>query len=811
MYVAGFPRSGNTWLCYLLAYCLNTEYDDIDDPGIHPGDEYQRSYVKGGLQHPSFISEVGRVLKTHGLQIDNGGNVPVVYLVRDGRDVMVSYYFYINSQEGREVNDFDRAAFTSFVMQYTPQWILHVRTWLLQNPAAVVRYEDLHVITGETLSSLFARLGVDVSPPVIEKALDIFNFTRLSNRKAGEEDIKSFFRKGVVGDWKNYFSDSDSEYFQVIAGDILGMLGYSNVNSSDVKTQGLRPSKYREKAVFHARPIKVLHLCTHDYGGAGKAVYRLHKGLQEIGIDSTMLVLNKKSADSTVRVSPDDFSEDIVSCPDVPICDSPLWFKQANRWNALLSKLYPNRPDGLEIFTDAQSDVRLDLVKEVQEADIINLHWVAGMMDYSKAPLAIGEKVIVWTLHDMNPFTGGCHYAGTCEKYKKSCGACPQLGSESDIDLTRHIWKQKFNAYQGLNINIVTPSHWLGKCASESTLFADFPVNVIPNGLPLGVFKPYPKSEARKVLKIPESAKVVLFGADSIVNKRKGFKYLVDSLNKLAEKSRHDNIVLTFGHLPKGLKISSRYPVLNLGLITNEDHLAMVYSAADVFVIPSIEDNLPNTVIEAMSCGVPVVGFDVGGIPDMIEHKKTGYLVKAEDISGLTEGIDWVLSSYHSGTNLSDKCFEKVAQEYALETQAKAYMALYKDLLSSNKYLKVSEKEAFALNQEGEDLFMEGDLKGALNAFAKAIEIAPDFATAHNNLGVLCWQQGKVKEALVHFTKALKINPDEHDTILNCGNVLTSLGRDEAARKLYMSYLRANPDDEKIAELLSYHDGRIKI
>ena len=232
---------------------------------------------------------------------------------------------------------------------------------------------------------------------------------------------------------------------------------------------------------------KIVHLCMQDFGGAGNAAYRLHKGLLEIGVDSTMLVVNKRSGDLSVKVLPIDYSSGMANCLDVSAYNSPLWHQQSVRWKKLMLE-YPGRPDGLEVFTDAVSDVRLDRVREIQEADIINLHWVAGTMDWPRAHLAIGNKPVVWTLHDMNPFTGGCHYAGDCKKYMEGCGACPQLGSNIHDDLSHTVWEQKWKTCQNLNINVVTPSRWLGKCASESKLFSRFPVQIIPYGFPLDTF-----------------------------------------------------------------------------------------------------------------------------------------------------------------------------------------------------------------------------------------------------------------------------------------------------------------------------------
>jgi FkbM family methyltransferase len=431
---------------------------------------------------------------------------------------------------------------------------------------------------------------------------------------------------------------------------------------------------------------KVVHICTQDFGGAGKAAYRLHKGLQKVGVDSTMLVVNKQSGDPSVKVFPSEYLGSVKQSLNIPSYGSPLWRQQMLRWQNELTK-YPNRPGGLEMFTDALSDIQLEQVQEIRDADIINLHWVAGSLDYPNAPLALRDKQIVWTLHDMNPLTGGCHYSGDCEKYQERCGACPQLGSNIQEDLARQNWDQKFYAFQNLDLNIVTPSKWLADCASKSSLLSKFPITVMPYGFPLDTFKPYPKSDIRKPLNIPENARVILFGADSIVNARKGFVYLLEAIKRLPLNKEFTTVVLTFGGFPEGLQIETKHKIYNLGSIADENKLALAYSAADVFVIPSLEDNLPNTVVEAMACGVPVVGFDIGGIPDMIVHKKNGFLARPRDIDSLLEGIEWAISPPNGGKNISAFCREPVETKYALEVQANAYKEMY-DAIIKKQSLK---------------------------------------------------------------------------------------------------------------------------
>ncbi|GAB1409753.1 hypothetical protein MASR1M90_09070 [Desulfovibrionales bacterium] len=411
--------------------------------------------------------------------------------------------------------------------------------------------------------------------------------------------------------------------------------------------------------------MKVVHLCTIDFGGAAKAAYRLHKGLQSTGIDSTMLVVCKKLDDPSVKR---------VACTTVHQIKNQ-WPSLMQHWNNILTA-YPNRPKGIEIFTDTFSSLNLLEINDIKEADIINLHWVAGMFDYKHAAQAFVGKKIVWTLHDMNPFTGGCHYAGTCTAYTSVCGACPQLGSADRDDLANHVFKIKAETYRKLDLTIVTPSKWLGSCSAGSTLFGRFRHEVIPNGFPLDTFKPMDRKTIRDHFSISDDTRVVLFGADSIVNQRKGFALLLKALAELSKMDcKHKLVLAVFGALQNSEKIPCAFPVLTFDFVSNENDLAALYNLADVFVVPSLEDNLPNTVVESLGCGTPVASFAIGGIPDMVDHKKTGYLAQPGNASDLATGIRWSLNEAPRQIRMA--CRNKAESFFALQTQAANYKKLY--------------------------------------------------------------------------------------------------------------------------------------
>ncbi|MFN6155320.1 glycosyltransferase family 4 protein [Anabaena sp. AL09] len=417
--------------------------------------------------------------------------------------------------------------------------------------------------------------------------------------------------------------------------------------------------------------MKPLLLNTSDIiGGAARAAYRLHQGLKNIGVDSQMLVQNKQSDDYSVIAPVSKLSKGIGKL--TPTLDSiPL-------------QIYPQR----DRSTYSVQWLLDNLAAQVAQInpDVINLHWING--GYLKIEtIAKFNKPIVWTLHDMWAFTGGCHYNGDCMNYTNSCGTCPQLHSNKEKDLSRWIWQRKTKAWQNLNLTIVTPSHWLAKCAASSSLLKDVRIEVIPNGLDTKQYKPIEKSVARSILGLPEDKQLILFGAMSATSDpRKGFNFLQSALQNLSQSGWRERVELVvFGASqpknPTELGFKSHY----LGRLNDDISLSLVYAAADVFLAPSVQDNLPNTVMESLACGTPCVAFDIGGMPDMIEHQQNGYLAKAFDIEDLARGIAWVLEDKHRWVALSQRGREKVENDFTVKAQAEKYISLYQSLIPNKK------------------------------------------------------------------------------------------------------------------------------
>lgn len=407
-------------------------------------------------------------------------------------------------------------------------------------------------------------------------------------------------------------------------------------------------------------------------GGAARAAYRLHTGLREIGVDSKMLVDNKISDDPNVYG------------PEGKINKS--WSKVRPFIDRIPLKLYDWQKTPFHPAWIGRNIIGHELVKKT---DITNLHWIAGgfLSIRGISSLVKLGKPIVWTLHDMWALTGGCHYSGDCEKYIDSCGACPQLNCDKHNDITRKIWRRKKRAYKDLDLTIVTPSRWLAECAKRSSLLSDLKVEVIPNGLNTNIFKPIEKLAARNILNLSKNKKIILIGAMSpTTDRRKGFKYLKEAINKLENMNvfnKDELCLVIFGASHSKSVEKFPFEVKFLGRLHDDFSLALSYSAADVFIIPSLQDNLPNTVMESLSCGTPVVAFNIGGMPDLIEHKKNGYLAKEKDPKDLAIGIKWIIVDDERRKKISVNAREKALREYTLKMQTERYVDLYKALLQN--------------------------------------------------------------------------------------------------------------------------------
>ena len=418
--------------------------------------------------------------------------------------------------------------------------------------------------------------------------------------------------------------------------------------------------------------MNILHLSTFDqHGGAFRAAYRLHKSLNGIGIHSKMLVQRKFSDDPTVN-GPSGWLAGARS----------LWLGAMDRLPLLL---YP----GSQKRAWAVGWFKSSISSRVREAcpDLVHLQWICRGFVPIKV-LAEIRSPLVWTLHDSWAFTGGCHVPGDCLHYRKSCGCCPHLASGKEFDVSRWVWKQKRKYWESANLTVVAPSKWLAQCAKASSLFRDRRVEIIPNSLDTTVFRPVDSNIARLQNRVPPNKAIILVGAaKTLRDKNKGFHLLRPALQRLAANGWAQKAELVvFGEPepkhPPAVGLKATY----VGYVDDDLQLALLYSAAAVFVCPSVQEAFGLTVLEALACATPVVAFNVSGIPDMVEHKKNGYLARPFDTDDLANGIAWVLKDHNRAQLLSARAREKVEQEFALERVARRYASLYRDILTHGTF-----------------------------------------------------------------------------------------------------------------------------
>jgi len=407
--------------------------------------------------------------------------------------------------------------------------------------------------------------------------------------------------------------------------------------------------------------MKILHVVSGSLSsGAARGSYWLHQGLLGNGVDSRILTSSKETyGDNTVTSI------------------------SANKKGKLLTIIREQTDSSLQqlyqyrhrvIFSTGLFGYDFTRTEVYKQADIIHLHWICGGM-VNMRHLAKVKKPLVWTMRDMWPMTGGCHYAMECDRYTASCGTCPQLGSKRQRDLSRLVyWRKK--RYLSRNIKLVGISQWLSDCARKSSLFQDFDVRTIHNNVSTQEFFPIEKSAARHILGVPADRPVVLSGAQDMKSFYKGFDAFLQAEQALASKV----VLLFFGNLDQTTTKSLHQDFLSLGFLHDRVSLRLAYSAADVYVAPSKMEAFGKTLAESMACGTPVVCFDATGPKDIVDHKLNGYLAKPFDTNDLAKGIEWVLDHPDPET-LARSAREKVLREFDSRVVAEKYLKLYEQVL----------------------------------------------------------------------------------------------------------------------------------
>lgn len=408
-------------------------------------------------------------------------------------------------------------------------------------------------------------------------------------------------------------------------------------------------------------------------GGAAVAANRLHQGLLQRGVDSTL---------NTLSAPPSDAGESATQGVQ-QLRWSSHYSDLAKRLQLKCSKAWyrSGRSKTLEIFTDPRVARKTALDSElVKPTTILHLHWISRWLDFSSFFASVPDEVpIVWTLHDMNGFTGGCHHADQCNHFQTGCGNCPQIKHRGSNDLSRKIVQIKQQAYRGKRLHVVTPSHWLADLAAQSELLnGAASIEVIRNGVDTEVFQPREKAASKRALGIDPSQFVIGFGAASLGNPRKGLADLISATERL---SRNPEITaLAFGESKPELEDQMPLNLRSTGFINHPEQQAAIYSAMDVFVLPSWAENLPQTAIESMACGVPVIAYDVGGLPEIVQHHVTGLTSPLRDVEKLASHIELLRNDTETRQRLSTQSRQLILQHYTMQTCVQGYLDLYRRL-----------------------------------------------------------------------------------------------------------------------------------
>lgn len=417
--------------------------------------------------------------------------------------------------------------------------------------------------------------------------------------------------------------------------------------------------------------MKIIHVNQSDtVGGAARAAYRIHRCLVDSGVNSQMRVLRKDSDDASVTGG---FGQN----------SSRIARFIAERLAARARRGFRPADNSLHSPANCSSG----LADEINSAapDVVHLHWITG------GALSVEEigrfgPPVVWTLHDMWGFCGAEHYTddGPTSRFRVGYHKSNAPIEESGNDLNRSTWSRKVKNWTR-PIHIVAPSHWLAECAKSSRLFESWPITVIPNPIAFDVWRPLQKEVARELLGLHPEANVVLMGAfGGLADPRKGGDLALAALGSLVAAGCEAAQLLVFGQSAAAPHSAGPFPLPTqfLGRIHDDLTMAIAYSAADVMLVPSRQDNLPNTAIEALACGTPVVGFSVGGMPDIVQHGDTGWLAKPYEIADLAAGISWALSR-RADPGLRRRCRDSAVAKFSPNEVSMQYVNIYRQACSA--------------------------------------------------------------------------------------------------------------------------------
>ncbi len=407
-------------------------------------------------------------------------------------------------------------------------------------------------------------------------------------------------------------------------------------------------------------------------GGAAIAANRLMEALNNNGIKTKMLVRTKQTDQLTVI---------------------PLKSSWRRIWQFAWERIVIWTANGFtrrNLFAVDIANTGTDITKlhEFVQADVIHLHWInQGMLSLDDIDKILKSgKPVVWTMHDMWPFTGICHHSGECSKYETQCHDCELLLRPHKKDLSYRVFRKKQKIFSNSKITFVACSHWLEEKAKKSLLTVNHNITSIPNAINTNLFMPHNKRHAREKLGLPADKKLLLFGSVKITDKRKGIDYLIEACKIISKNDptfANELGVVIMGMNSEQFSSLFPFPIYSMSYVKSEKELVDIYNAVDVYVTPSLQENLPNTIVEAMSCGIPCVGFQTGGIPQMIDHLHNGYVAEYKSASDLANGIKWVLTDGDYQT-LSEEAHRKAVNTYSESIVAHKYLQIYNKLTGKN-------------------------------------------------------------------------------------------------------------------------------
>ena len=408
-------------------------------------------------------------------------------------------------------------------------------------------------------------------------------------------------------------------------------------------------------------------------GGAAVAASRLMEALDNNGVKAKMLVRDKETDRLTV-----------VAMPSQKRMQFYFLWERFVVW----LRLHFNRKHLFEVdIANCGADVTQ--LPEFQEADVVHLHWInQGMLSLKGIRKILNTgKPVVWTMHDIWPATAICHLTLDCRNFETQCAHCRLLpGNGSTNDLSTQIWKRKQQMLNDRQITFVTCSQWLAGEAQKSALLKGQRVVSIPNPIDTHIYTPKDKQQARQRVGLPTEGRIILFASQRVTNRNKGMGYLLEACRLLAEQypeKKEDITVAILGGHAEEIEGQLPFRTCPLGYVNDEQRIVDIYNAADVFVLPSLSENLPNTIMEAMACGVPSVGFRIGGIPEEIDHQQNGYVADYCSSEDLARGIWWTLyEADHEAVRKA--CLQKVAHNYSQQSVANRYLEVYESLHRHN-------------------------------------------------------------------------------------------------------------------------------